>query len=107
MTSNLSGADRKNLTPHQQNQIANYKHQWQVAQAAGNTSGMEAAHAAAEAIRYYGGRVAGLCSIFSTVSECAGHTVRSVFDTNDLGAYRMALTIEPVLKEILEKRYSK
>ena len=51
MTSNLSGADRKNLTPHQQNQIANYKHQWQVAQAAGNTSGMEAAHAAAEAIR--------------------------------------------------------
>ena len=46
------------------------------------------AEAAAEAIRYYGGRVAGICSIFSTVNECAGHTVRSVFDTNDLGAYK-------------------
>lgn len=46
------------------------------------------AEAAAEAIRYYGGRVAGICSIFSTVGECAGHAVRSVFDTNDLGAYR-------------------
>lgn len=46
------------------------------------------AEAAAEAIRYYGGRVAGICSIFATVHECAGQRVSSVFDTDDLSDYR-------------------
>ena len=45
------------------------------------------AQAAIEAIRYYGGNVAGICSIFATVNECAGYTVESVFDTKDLPDY--------------------
>lgn len=42
---------------------------------------------AIEAISYYGGRVAGICSIFATVDEYMGHTVHSVFDPNDLQGY--------------------
>ncbi len=45
------------------------------------------ARAAVEAIRYYGGHVAGIASIFATVKECEGYEVQSVFDTNDLGGY--------------------
>lgn len=45
------------------------------------------AQAAAEAIEYYGGRVAGICSIFSSVETCLGHEVRSVFKTSDLADY--------------------
>lgn len=45
------------------------------------------AQAAVEAIQYYNGYVAGICSIFSTVEECAGHTVHSVFNPNDLDGY--------------------
>ena len=43
--------------------------------------------AAVEAIKYYGGTVAGISSIFATVEECMGYPVRSVFDPNDLEGY--------------------
>ncbi|MDD6321038.1 MAG: phosphoribosyltransferase [Oscillospiraceae bacterium] len=45
------------------------------------------AQAAVEAVNYYGGQVVGISSIFSTVEECAGHEVVSIFDPNDLGDY--------------------
>ena len=45
------------------------------------------AQAAAEAIKYYSGHVAGICSIFATVDECAGYPVYSVFDPKDLQDY--------------------
>lgn len=45
------------------------------------------AQSAAEAIRYYGGEIAGIASIFATVDECAGYPVRSVFNPNDLEDY--------------------
>mgnify|MGYP003290854705 CR=1 FL=1 len=45
------------------------------------------AQAAIEAIKYYNGLVAGVCSIFATVEECAGYKVNSIFDPKDLGDY--------------------
>ena len=45
------------------------------------------ANAAIEAIKYYNGTVVGISSIFSTVNECMGYEVRSVFDTKDLDGY--------------------
>lgn len=45
------------------------------------------ARSAMEAIRYYGGQVAGIASIFATVEECMGTKVRSIFDPNDLDGY--------------------
>lgn len=42
---------------------------------------------AMDAVRYYGGTVAGLVSIYSAVDECNGIPVRSVFDANDLEGY--------------------
>ena len=45
------------------------------------------AKAAVEAVQYYGGVVAGICSIFASVEECAGFPVRAIFDTGDLGDY--------------------
>lgn len=45
------------------------------------------AQAAAEAIKYYNGRVSGICSIFATLDECAGYPVYSVFDPKDLQDY--------------------
>ncbi len=45
------------------------------------------AKAAVEAIKYYGGEVSGVAAIFSTAEECAGHTVNSVFNPNDLPEY--------------------
>ena len=45
------------------------------------------AKAAVEAIHYYGGYVAGICSIFATVQECAGHPVQAAFRTGDLDGY--------------------
>ncbi len=44
--------------------------------------------AAIEAIQYYGGKVAGISSIFSTAKECRGFPVHSVFDPNDLAGYQ-------------------
>ena len=45
------------------------------------------AQAAIEAIKYYGGMVSGVCAIFATMESCAGYTVRSVFNPNDLPRY--------------------
>ena len=42
---------------------------------------------AMDAIKYYGGTVAGLASIYSAVDECDGVPVRSVFDAKDLEGY--------------------
>ncbi|MBO5374684.1 MAG: orotate phosphoribosyltransferase, partial [Clostridia bacterium] len=50
------------------------------------TTGYTAA-AAVEAIKYYGGQVAGICSIFATVDEYMGYKVNSVFNPNDLSNY--------------------
>ncbi len=45
------------------------------------------ARAAIEAIQYYGGFVAGVCAIFSTVDKCMDYDVRAVFNPNDLEGY--------------------
>lgn len=45
------------------------------------------AQAAVDAVRYYGGIVTGVSAIFSTLDECCGLPVRSVFDPNDLDDY--------------------
>ena len=45
------------------------------------------AQAAIEAVKYYNGAVAGVCAIFATVTECAGHPVNSIFDPKDLEGY--------------------
>ena len=42
---------------------------------------------AIEAIKYYGGYVAGVAALFATKDECEGHPVNSVFDPNDIGDY--------------------
>ena len=54
--------------------------------AASVTTGYTAG-SAIEAINYYGGRVAGVCSIFATVDDYMGYTVHSVFDPKDLKDY--------------------
>ncbi len=41
-----------------------------------------------EAIDYYGGRVAGVASIYRAVDEVAGHPVRSIYSVDDLPDYR-------------------
>ena len=45
------------------------------------------AESAAEAIRYFDGRTAGICSIFAKIPECLGLPVHSVFNTKDLPDY--------------------
>jgi orotate phosphoribosyltransferase len=45
------------------------------------------AKAAVEAIKYYGGDVVGVASIFATATECAGYPITSVFNPNDLPDY--------------------
>ena len=42
---------------------------------------------AMDAIKYYGGSVVGLASIYSAVNECNGVPVFSAFDANDLDGY--------------------
>ena len=42
---------------------------------------------AIEAIKYYGGYVAGVAALFATKDECEGYPVNSVFDPNDIGDY--------------------
>ena len=55
---------------------------------------------AMDAIKYYGGSVAGLASIYSAVDECNGIPVRSVFDANDLDGYYCVPAHEcPLCKE--------
>lgn len=46
------------------------------------------AKSAVEAIKYYGGEVAGIASIFATVEECMGYRVESVFNPEDLEGYK-------------------
>lgn len=46
------------------------------------------AKSAVEAIKYYGGEVAGIASIFATVDNCASYPVHSVFDPKDLKDYK-------------------
>jgi orotate phosphoribosyltransferase len=45
------------------------------------------AKAAIEAIKYYGGEVLGIASIFATSKKCAGLEVNSVFNPKDLPGY--------------------
>ncbi len=45
------------------------------------------ARAAVEAVKYYGGSVAGIASIYAAVDSCMGYPVRSVFNTGDLDGY--------------------
>ena len=55
---------------------------------------------AIDAIKYYGGTVAGLASIYSAVDECDGIPVHSVFDANDLDGYYCVPAHEcPLCKE--------
>ena len=46
------------------------------------------ARGAIEAIKYYGGNVAGVCAIFATMDKYMGYPVYSVFDPNDLDGYQ-------------------
>lgn len=48
------------------------------------------AQSAVEAVSYYGGTPAGICSVFSRINECALLPVHSVFDANDLPDYVMS-----------------
>ena len=59
------------------------------------------AQAAAEAVAYYGGVVAGVCAIFATTDRCAGHTVYSIFNPkNDLSDYESYASHEcPLCKQ--------
>ncbi|MBR2987709.1 MAG: orotate phosphoribosyltransferase [Clostridia bacterium] len=58
------------------------------------------AQAAIEAIKYYGGEVVGLASIFATAKECGGYPVNSVFNPNDLQGYFTVPSHEcPLCKE--------
>lgn len=52
------------------------------------------AQAAVDAVKYYGGTVSGICSIFSTEAQCGSLPVRSVFDPNDLSDYGIYLSHE-------------
>ena len=45
------------------------------------------AKSAVDAINYYGGRVAGIASIFATSENFAGYPVVSVFNPHDLQGY--------------------
>ncbi len=58
------------------------------------------AKAAIDAVRYYGGEVVGIASIFATASECDGYTVNSVFNPKDLPDYFTCSSHEcPLCKE--------
>ena len=37
-----------------------------------------------EAVQYYGGKVAGVCSIFTMVDECCGYKVQSIFNAKNI-----------------------
>ena len=49
---------------------------------------------AIQAVNYYGGRVAGVCSIFATTDTVGGYTVRSCFDPTHLPDYASYLAHE-------------
>jgi len=53
------------------------------------------AQAAIEAIRYYSGKPAGICSIFSCMDECMGFPVVSIFSRQeDLEDYQSCASTE-------------
>lgn len=54
--------------------------------AASVTTGFTA-RSAIEAIKYYGGNVAGVAAIFATTDNCMGYDVKSVFDVKDIADY--------------------
>ena len=43
---------------------------------------------AMECLRYYGGKLAGICALFSVVSEIYGYPVNAVFTSEDIPDYR-------------------
>lgn len=45
------------------------------------------AQAAVEAVKYYGGSIAGISAIFATIENCAGYQVNAAFNPNDLPDY--------------------
>ena len=53
-----------------------------VSVATGNT-----VNSAIDTVKYYGGEVVGVASIFATKNECGGYHVDSAFDANDLEDY--------------------
>ncbi len=56
--------------------------------------------AAMEAVKYYGGEVVGVASIFATADEIDGYQVNSVFNPNDIPGYFTAPSHEcPLCKE--------
>ncbi len=56
--------------------------------------------AAMEAVKYYGGEVVGVASIFSTAEECNGYAVNSVFNPKDIPDYFTCPSHEcPLCKE--------
>lgn len=58
------------------------------------------ARAAVEAIRYYGGHVVGISSIFSSLDTCLDYPVYSAFSTKDLDGYASFPSHEcPLCKE--------
>lgn len=58
------------------------------------------AQAAIEAVRYYGGEVVGVASIFATAKQCGDYTVNSVFNPHDLEGYFSTPSHEcPLCKE--------
>ena len=58
------------------------------------------AKSAIEAVKYYGGAVAGVAAIFATADECMGYPVHSVFDPKDLPGYASYPSHEcPMCKE--------
>ncbi len=66
-----------------------------VSVATGNT-----VNAAIEAVKYYGGEIEGIASIFATKTESAGYHVNSVFNPNDLPDYFSAPAHEcPLCKQ--------
>lgn len=46
------------------------------------------AQGALDAIRYYGGYVAGISAIFANLHECEGYPVTTIFDVGDLDDYQ-------------------
>lgn len=63
--------------------------------ASGNT-----VRSAIEAVKYYGGEVAGVASIFATSNECDGYNVNSAFNPKDIPDYFSCPSYEcPLCKE--------
>lgn len=58
------------------------------------------AKSAIDAIKYYGGQVAGIACIFATVDDCLGVPVNSAFNHKDLPDYKSYSSFEcPLCKE--------